>query len=134
MQNLLNALGSNVKPAGRDKWIAKCSVHNDKDFAMSIKLNADNSVVAYCHACEANGFDLYRSLGLDLDELFGGKQKEGTFVPNLIKDQLQDAKWFCAIFEADEKQGVNITLADKRNYKLQKARIKGIQRKFGLDT
>lgn len=132
MDNLLNALGSNIKPAGRDKWTAKCPVHSDKDFAMSIKLNADNSVIAHCFACEANGFDLYKALGLDLDELFGDKKAGGNLVPNLIIDQLSDAKWFCAIFEADESKGVSITLADKRNYKLQKARIKGIQRKFGL--
>ena len=83
MQQLLAALGNNIKPRGKD-WLARCPVHNDKDFAMSVKQVSDVSVIAHCFSCGANGLDLYKSLGLDLDELFGGK--ENTFIPNCIKD------------------------------------------------
>ena len=129
MQQLLAALGNNIKPRGKD-WLARCPVHNDKDFAMSVKQVSDGSVIAHCFSCGANGLDLYKSLGLDLDELFGGK--ENTFIPNGIKDQLEEDKYFIAIYKSDVNRGIKPTLADKRRYKLSIARIDGIKKKFNL--
>ena len=129
MQKLLAALGDNVKPRGKD-YIARCQVHNDKDFAMSIKQVSDGSVIAYCFACQANGVDLYKALGLDLDELFGGKKSD--FIPQGIKDQLSEDKMFIAIYNADVEKGIKPRLNDKRRYKLAVARSEGIKSKFNL--
>tara|TARA_R110002012_G_scaffold81049_3_gene205327 strand:+ start:111 stop:503 length:393 start_codon:yes stop_codon:yes gene_type:complete len=129
MQKLLAALGDNVKPRGKD-YIARCPVHNDKDFAMSIKQVSDGSVIAYCFACQANGVDLYKALGLDLDELFGGKK--GDFIPQAIKDQLSEDKMFIAIYESDVSKGVNPKLSEKRRYRLALARSEGIKTKFNI--
>jgi len=131
MQQLIAALNDDIKPRGRDKWIARCPVHNDKDFAMSIEQRADSSVIAYCHACGAKGLDLYRALNLDLDELFGGKENNRV-VPNNIVNQLSDDKWFCKVYESDESSGRDIAWTDKKQYKISKARIKGIQDKYNL--
>ncbi len=130
MQNLLNALGSDIKSTGKNKWMAKCKVHNDKDFAMSVKLNSDNSIIANCFACGANGLDLYKCLNLDLDELFG--EKESGSIPNNIETQLSDDKWFCAVYESDIKKGFRPLYSDQKMYKISKARIKGIQDKFNI--
>lgn len=130
MNNLLNALQGNIKPAGRDKWTARCPTHNDKDFAMSIKLCSDGSVMAHCHACGANGLDLYQTLGLDLDELFGGKHNSDDFVPNGIREQYKDDKFFAAVYEADTGKGIRPALSDKRRYKLAKARMQGAREKY----
>ena len=130
MQQLLAALGDNVKPRGKD-WIARCPVHGDKDFAMTIKQCSDNSVVAHCFACGANGLDLYRHLGLDLKELFGDKDNS-NFIPNDIKDQYEEAKFFIKIYESDVGNGIKPKLADKRTYKLSLARVEGIKQKFNL--
>ena len=130
MNQLLAALGSDVKARGKDKWIAKCKVHMDKDFAMSIKLNADNSVMAHCFACGANGLDLYNALGLDLDELFG-KERDNS-MPHNIKTQYDEDKWFMAIYNSDVEKGLSTTLQDKRRAKLAVARMAGIERKWGV--
>lgn len=129
MNQLLAALGSDVKARGKDKWIAKCKVHMDKDFAMSIKLNSDNSVMAHCFACGANGLDLYNALGLDLDELFG-KERDNS-MPHNIKTQYDEDKWFMAIYNSDVEKGLSTTLQDKRRAKLAVARMAGIERKWG---
>jgi len=130
VQQLLAAL-DNPKPNGKDRYRAKCPVHGGSNpTALSIRLNQDGSVSANCFSCGANGLDLYRSLGLDLDELFGGK--ENTFIPNGIKDQLEEDKYFIAIYKSDVNRGIKPTLADKRRYKLSIARIDGIKKKFNL--
>lgn len=130
MENLIRALGSDIKPRGKNQWMARCRVHNDKDFAMSIKQCQDGSIVAYCFACQANGLDLYNNLGLDLDELFGGKK--GDFMPQSIKDQLSEDKMFIAIYESDVEKGVKPKLTEKKRYKLALARSEGIRNKFNL--
>lgn len=131
MNKLIAALGSDIKPRGRDKWIARCPIHGDKDFAMSVEQAADGSVIAHCFACGANGLDLYRHLGLDLDELFGGKQRDT--IPNSVRDDLSNDKFFAAVYESDIKKGIKPTWNDQKRYKLAKARIKGIKEKWGLE-
>ena len=131
MRQLLAAMGSDIKPAGKD-YIARCPVHGDKDFAMSIKQCPDGSVVAHCHACGANGLDLYRHLGLDLEELFGGKQYDKPMVPVHIQEAYDLDRAVVVIYRFDESQGKRINLYDKRRYKLALARIKGIEEKFEI--
>jgi len=130
MKQLLATLGNNIKPRGKD-WIARCPIHNDKDFAMSVRQNPDGSVMAHCFACGANGLDLYKTLNLDLDELFGCKQQDQV-APQFIKDQYQEDKFFIAIFDADTSKGMHPTLKDKRRYRLAQARIDGIRQKYTI--
>lgn len=130
MNNLLTALGTDVKATGKDKWVCRCPVHNDKDFAMSIKICADNSVVAHCFACGANGLDLYRELGLSLDELFGGKELGRNHIPYEIQDNYDMDKSVLLIHKHDVAAGFRISYNDKKRVKLAVARIEGIKRKF----
>ena len=130
MHQLLAALGKDIKAAGRDKWTARCPVHNDKDFAMSIKLNADNSVMAHCHACGANGLMLYDCLGLSLDELFG-KERDSNDVPQMIRDRYDEDRFILAIYKADSDAGIPISWGDKKRHKLAVHRAAGIERKYG---
>lgn len=130
MRQLFAALGSDIKEAGRDKWTAKCPVHKDKDFAMSVKLNDDNSVMAYCFACGANGLALYRELGLNLDELFGGKKKDSGYIPGPVMEQYTQDIMVVGIYEGSNS--VNYNLKDKRRYRLAVARIEGLKQKYKL--
>ena len=130
MNSLIAALGSDIKPRSRDKWIARCPCHGDKDFAMSVEQAADGSVIAHCFACGANGLDLYKYLNLDLKELFGGKHQDT--IPNNVRDDLSNDKFFIAIYESDIKNGIKPTWSEKKRYKLAKARILGIKEKWGL--
>lgn len=129
MRMLLAALDGNIKPSGKD-WTARCPVHNDKDYAMSIKQNYDGSIMAHCFACGANGVDLYRALNLDLDELFGNKEQK-ELVPRHIKEQYSEDKYFLAIFNSDVAKGVNPTIKEKGRKRLAEARMKGVERKWG---
>lgn len=129
MKQLLAALGSDIKPQGMDKWVARCPVHKDKDFAMSIKLDDMGCVLACCHACGANGLDLYKSLNLALDELFGGK-KYTQIIPREVEEQYKQDKLVIELYKSDRDAGKTATLADKRRYKLAVARSEGIKAKF----
>ena len=120
MNKLIAALGNNIRKSGKN-WIARCPVHNDKDFAMSIKEDG-NRVLAHCFACGANGLALYRALDLPLDELMGGEQ-ENT-VPRHVIEKAKEDRWFIAIYESDVKKGIKPTLNEKRRYRMAKERIR----------
>jgi len=129
MNYLIQALGADIKATGRDKWSARCPVHNDKDFAMSIKQLPDTSVMAHCHACGANGLDLYNNLKLPLDELFGGRENSRP-VPREIQETYDMDKLIIKIYEADKAKGIEIGYKDERRYKLALSRKQGIEKKF----
>lgn len=121
MINLINALGSNIKKRpGNKGYIAKCPVHNDKDFAMVID-EKDGKVIAHCFACGANGYDLYQHLNLPLDELMGEKSFCGISMER--REKMEEDKYFIAIYDADVKKGIKPTLNEKRRYRLAKARL-----------
>jgi hypothetical protein len=127
MNKLLAALGDRVKPAGKD-YIARCPIHGDKDFAMTIKQAEDGSVLAHCFACKANGYDLYMHLGLDLDELFGYKELNKTkeWIPPKVKELYEIDKVVVLMFECADSP----TWEDRKRYKLAVARIKGTEDKY----
>ena len=135
MNLLLDALGSDIKPAGQDKWVARCPVHSDSDMATSIKMLSDGRVIAHCHACGANGYDIYVSLGLDtkagLDELNGGKGVDPNYMPQGIRDNLNEDRVFMRLYDKSVKAGERIMWEDQKRHKLAVARIAGIEAKYG---
>jgi len=132
MNLLLAALGSNIKPAGKDKWTARCPVHDDKDFAMTVTQLPDTSILAHCHACGANGEHLYLKLGLDLSELFGNKEQDSTFMPPKLQEEYSDDRRFIRIFKHDEHEGRSISYADNMRYKLAVSRSRNLRERYGL--
>ena len=132
MSSLVTALGKDVKRSGKDGWIAKCPVHSDKDFAMKIRENASGGYSITCYACGANGVDVYRHMGLDLDELMGSS-KDSSFIPQKLKDQYSDDKFFKAIYESDIKKGITPGYYDKKRMKIASARMKGLKDKYGSE-
>lgn len=129
MNYLLQALGD-VKPAGNNKWMAICPVHGgNKNKALMISLRDDNSVGAHCFSCGANGLDLYRHLGLPLDELNGYKEYTQV-VPREIQETYDTDKLIIRIYKADKEKGIEIGYKDERRYKLALSRKQGIENKF----
>lgn len=129
MDSLIKALGQNIKPKGAN-WVAKCPVHADKDFATDIKYADDGSVLAHCHACGANGLDLYRALGLPLDELFGFRESKKQMMPQKIREIYKIDQLAIDIYLADREAGRIEKYADKKRYKLALARVKGVEEKY----
>ena len=128
MRQLIAALGDNIRAAGKN-WVARCPVHMDKDLAMTIKQTSDGSVIAHCFACGANGLDLYRTLGLDLDELFGGKQLDKRMAPQSVMAEYRVDKMVIDIFNNSD---ATKTLADKRRYRIAVARSEGVEDKYDV--
>ena len=128
LPSLFSLLGeNNVKPAGRDKWTIRCPVHGDKDYAMSVRLNDDGSVVAHCFSCGANGYELYTQLGADLNELFGKPlERSSDFVPQKTRDNLLHER----LVEAIANEQSSLSFYDKKRLRLARARIEGILQKY----
>lgn len=119
MQSLINALGDNIREIGHEKYKARCPVHGDKDFAMSIRRTETGSIVAHCFACQANGYDLYKHLNLDLDELFGGRTQKTDRPPKyLLEDKLM-----IEMYERAKANKEKIRYSDEKRYRLARARL-----------
>lgn len=124
---LIAALGGNIKPRSGG-WIAKCPVHNDKDFAMLVGSNGTGFNIK-CLACGANGLDVYRHLGLDLGELTG-KEMEEQSIPSKILKVFDFESYFIEFYCRSVANGVVPTWQDKKRLKLAKSRITGILNKY----
>jgi len=58
-----------VKPAGQDKWMAKCPAHDDRQASLSIALGTDGRVLLNCHAgCATEA--IVENVELALTDLF----------------------------------------------------------------
>jgi hypothetical protein len=127
------ALGSNLKPRGKDKWFCKCPIHKDKDWAMKIKQKPDMSLNITCYGCGANGQDLYGFLGIDMSELFGNRADSRDPDPMFFirKNHLDDRmiiqlyKNMYGSMDCDK-----VPLSEKNKYKFAKMRKAGAERKY----
>ena len=126
--SFLNMLDK-LKPSGANKWNACCPVHDDHNPSMSIKQLDDLSYVCHCHSCGANGMDVFKALGCDLDELFGGKEFERDPISPKMKDDYKSDTYFVKIHEEFKRIGKPTTLSDHKRYKLATARIAGYELK-----
>lgn len=137
MNLLLDALGGNVKPAGRDKWLARCPVHNDRHFAMGIMLASNGKILIRCNGCEATGLDVYEVLGLrnkeGMKELNGGDDftPDPNYVRQEIRDNLREDRVFMKMYNKSVARGDKILWEDQKRKKLAVARIAGIEAKWG---
>ena len=105
-----------VRPAGKDKWTACCPVHNDRTPSMSIR-DAGDAILMHCHACQADGLDVVKALGLPFKILFKGAELGGDRVPNSIMDKAETALCFIDLYEQEQKRGSQLTLKEKREHR-----------------
>lgn len=126
MNQLLVALGDNVKKTGKN-WSARCPVHEGNRFNLSITQTRDGTILMHCHACGANGVMVYRSLGLNLDELFGNKEKDKNYISQRQRDEYENDKFYIAIYEADKGNGKIITHNEFKRYRLAISRVNNLK-------
>ena len=96
VQRLLDRLDA-VRPAGPDKWVARCPCHDDKKPSLSVT-QGDGAAVSYCHACQSKGSDVCDALGLptaalfdDWNESAGSGRKPQKPKPPAMQDALNAA-------------------------------------------
>jgi hypothetical protein len=70
-----------VKSTGPNRWLARCSVHNEKTPSLAVRLLDDGRILMHCFGCGANGIEIIQSLGLDPAELFPPKPLNGHGYP-----------------------------------------------------
>jgi len=84
VEELLDKL-EKVRPTGRDKWVACCPVHGDKNPSMSVA-EKDGRVLCHCFACGANGLEVAKALGVDRLVIAGAEQMRKQGKPLSYKD------------------------------------------------
>lgn len=119
-----------VKSTGANKWKALCPCHSEKTPSLHIKIADNGHVMIYCFGCGANGVDVCRELGVNLEELFGGKKLESTHIPQEIQDSYNLEKNIAMIHQYDIDNKKLIKWADRKRNKLAVARIVGIENKW----
>lgn len=105
-----------VKSVGANKYKACCPVHDDNSPSMYIK-EVDDKILMFCFSCQATGVDVVRSLGMPMSVLFNGVELiSDNFIPQRIKDKSMEAVFFIDLYEQARKDGMPLTLKDKRGY------------------
>lgn len=116
-QRLISRL-SKVKTCGKDRWLACCPAHEDKDPSLSVRELNDGTVLIKCFAgCSAA--DIVGAIGLELRDLFVGQphdRKAGR--PNhyhasrMAMQMLHKECLIVAIAAGNIAQGVTLTPED----------------------
>lgn len=76
----------NVKPSGRNHWMAQCPTHDDKQQSLSIDIVSEGKVVMHCHAkCDTRA--ILAAIGLSMSDLFVGGSKPALRVEPGTKAQ-----------------------------------------------
>lgn len=110
-----------VRATGKDKWIACCPVHGDKNPSLSIA-DKDGRILCHCFACGANGLEVVQALGLSPSVLFE-KPLESGYVPKRIQEEAQVDRLVLAGAEEMKRQGKRLTYKDFQRIKLARARL-----------
>lgn len=101
-----------VKPNGKDKWMCRCSAHNDRGPSLSIRLLPDGRILIWCFAgCGAA--DILAAIGLSLRDLY----PDGALDHHMrgIRSHNKDASYYrtvLAIADADRAAGKKLTTED----------------------
>lgn len=126
--SFLNSLES-VRAAGSGKWESLCPAHGSKkNRTLKIKQEADGSYLCHCFSCGANGVEVFNSLNLPLDELFGYKDKPKQIITSKQQSDYDLDKIVVEIHKADKMAGKQVSISDFRRNKLALARIANIER------
>ena len=117
-----------VRPTGRDKWVACCPVHGDKNPSMSVT-EKDGRVLCHCFACGANGLEVVQALSLPASVLFD-KPLEKGYVPKRVIEEIEMDRLVLRMVEEDKKKGKLLSYNDFNRWKLAKSRIEALEERF----
>ena len=83
MREIEKYFSGNIKQLSDSRWVAKCPIHDDSDYAMYIT-HKEGRTLIYCHGCGAKGKDLCEPFGISQSTLF---DDDRTFVPRIRTSQ-----------------------------------------------
>ena len=117
-----------VRANGKNKWVACCPVHGDKNPSMSVA-EKDGRVLCHCFACGANGLEVVQALGLPPSVLFEKPLEQG-YIPKRVFEELDIDRLVIAGAEQMKKQGKPLSYKDFKRLKLAKARVEELESRF----
>jgi hypothetical protein len=127
VEELLDKLDK-VRHTGRDKWVACCPVHGDKNPSMSIA-EKDGRILCHCFSCGANGLEVAKALGLPPSVLFE-KPLEQSYIPKRVYEEAEIDRLVIAGAEQMRKQGKPLSYKDFKRERLAKARLEVLKERF----
>jgi hypothetical protein len=127
VEELLDKLDK-VRHTGRDKWVACCPVHGDKNPSMSIA-EKDGRILCHCFSCGANGLEVAKALGLPPSVLFEKPLEQG-FIPKRVYEEAEIDRLVIAGAEQMRKQGKPLSYKDFKRERLAKARLEVLKERF----
>ena len=124
-----------VRPMGRNRWMAKCSAHDDRSPSLSIRY-ADNKLLVYCHAGCATE-DVLAAVGLTFRDLYSDPwiaAKRAATAQGATRLQPPDPakveRLIVQIARNDLAAGKKLTVEDRARYELALERL----RAMGMDA
>ena len=127
IEELLDRL-EKVRPTGKDRWVACCPVHGDKNPSMSVA-EKDGRVLCHCFSCGANGLEVIQALGLSPSVLFDKSIEQG-YIPKRIQEEVEIDRLVIAGAEQMRKQGKRLSYKDFKRERLAKARLEVLEERF----
>ena len=127
VEELLDRL-EKVRPTGRDKWVACCPVHGDKNPSMSVA-EKDGRVLCHCFSCGANGLEVTKALGLSPSVLFE-RPLEAGHIPKRLYEELEMDRLVIAGYEQMKKSGKPLSYKDFKRVRLARNRIQVLEERL----
>lgn len=127
-----------VKPAGPNRWSARCPAHPDRTPSLSIRETDDGTLLIKCWAgCGAA--DVVRAVGLEMRDLFPRKlpisrspiRPSQRWVPREALDALAQEALLVVIVAEDIHEGRTPTQSDMERLALAAGRIRAAAREVG---
>lgn len=117
-----------VRSTGRDKWVACCPVHGDKNPSMSVA-EKDGRVLCHCFSCGANGLEVVQALGLSPSVLFEKPLEQG-YIPKRVYEELEMDRLVIAGYEEMKKAGKPLSYKDFKRVRLARNRIQVLEERL----
>jgi len=117
-----------VRSTGKDKWVACCPVHGDRNPSMSVA-EKDGRVLCHCFACGANGLEVVEALALPASVLFDNPLSNG-YIPKKIQEEIEIDRLVIRGAEEQVKRGKPLSYNDFKRLKLAKSRIEALEERF----
>jgi hypothetical protein len=117
-----------VRSTGKDKWVACCPVHGDRNPSMRVS-EKDGRVLCHCFACGANGLDVVKALALPASVLFEKPLEQG-YIPKRMVEEIELDRLVVRMAEEDKKRGKPLSYNDFNRLRVAKNRIMAYEERF----